>query len=127
MKTKQVIAWIARTLGIAFAAFISLFALDVFGVGYGFWESILAFLIHLVPTYLVVIALLVAWRWPRVGALLFIGLGVFYIVMMRRDLEWQIFLLIPGPLFLIGILFGITGFLPGNASDQSSVISGSVD
>jgi hypothetical protein len=102
------------------AVFLSLFALDVFGEGYGFWEAILALLIHLVPTYLVVIALLVAWRWPRVGAVLFIGLGLFYIVMMRRDLEWQTLLLIPGPLFLTGVLFGIAGLLPRNSKELSS-------
>ena len=32
-------------------------ALDVFSEGYGFGETVLALLIHLVPTYLVVIAL----------------------------------------------------------------------
>lgn len=112
MKTKQVLNSIARTLGIAFAAFISLFALDVFGEGVGFWQALLGLLIHLVPTYLVVIALLVAWRWPRAGALLFFGLGLFYIFIARRDLEWQSLLLIPGPLFLIGVLFGLAGFLP---------------
>ena len=122
MVTGRVITWIARTLGIAFAVFISLFALDVFGAGYGFWEALVGFLIHLVPTYLVVIALVVAWRWPRIGALLFIGLGLFYILMMRLDLEWQALLLIPGPLFVIGILFGISGFLPkpGNSDPDAT-------
>ena len=119
MKTRHVISWIARTLGIVFVIFISLFALDVFGAGYGFWESILAFLIHLVPTFLVLIALLVAWRWPKVGALLYAGLALFYIVVMRRDLDWQILLLIPGPLLITGVLFGISGFLPGGTTGES--------
>ncbi len=118
MKTRYVISWIARTLGIVFPAFVSLLALDVFGAGYGFWESILAFLIHLVPTFLLLIALLVAWRWPKLGALLYTALALLYIVMMRRDLDWMIMLLIPGPLLITGVLFGISGFLPRGTTGE---------
>ncbi|NNF56814.1 MAG: hypothetical protein HKN04_01095 [Rhodothermaceae bacterium] len=68
--------WAPRGLGIAFAVFLGVFALDVFGEGLGAWETALALLIHLVPTGLVVLALLAAWRqgWVLFGPLLFIGL-----------------------------------------------------
>jgi len=39
--------------------------------GYGFWETILALLIHLVPTGLVLVALAIAWRWDWAGTILF--------------------------------------------------------
>jgi hypothetical protein len=74
---------IPRVLCIVFAVFLSLFALDVFSEGYGFGETILALLIHLVPTSLVVIALVVAWRWAGAGAILFIALALVYLVMSR--------------------------------------------
>jgi len=77
-----------------------MFALDVFSEGYGFGETILALLIHLVPTYLVVIALVIAWRWERVGAILFIALALFYLITSRGE-SW----IISGPLFLVGVLF----------------------
>jgi hypothetical protein len=77
-----------------------MFASDVFSEGYGFGETILALLIHLVPTYLVVIALVIAWRWERVGAILFIALALFYLVTSRGE-SW----IISGPLFLVGVLF----------------------
>ncbi len=79
LKAKKFLYWIPRVVAILFAIFISLFALDVFGEGYTFWETIIALLIHLVPTYLVIITLLIAWKWEAVGGLIFIVLGLFYI------------------------------------------------
>ena len=74
---KRVVFWLPRILCLLFAVFISLFALDVFGEGYGFWETIVAFLIHLIPTGLILIALAIAWRWEWIGAILFAAvLGV---------------------------------------------------
>ena len=46
---KLALFWTPRILCIVFALFLSLFSLDVFGEGYGFWETLLALLIHLVP------------------------------------------------------------------------------
>ena len=109
-KGDKILYWVPRVLGIIFAAFISIFALDVFGEGYGFWGTIFAFLMHLVPTFLVVGALLAGWRWEWPGGVFFIGLAVFYMVIFRRELDPVIFLLIPGPLSLIGVLFLVNWF-----------------
>jgi hypothetical protein len=104
--------WLPRILGILFALFISIFALDAFGGGIPFWESVLGFLIHLVPTYIVIIILLVAWKWEWIGGILFIIAGAFYIVLMP-DPDWIAILLISGPPFLIGILFIISHLSSG--------------
>jgi hypothetical protein len=105
----RLLYWAPRALAIVFAAFISLFALDVFSEEYRFWEKVLAFVIHLIPTYLVFIALAVAWRWERVGGFLFLALGLFYIVMAWDPSQWIAYLIISGPLFLLGILFIVSG------------------
>jgi hypothetical protein len=102
---KRVVFWLPRILCLLFAAFISLFALDVFGEGYGFWGTIVALLMHLVPTGLILIALVIAWRWEWIGAILFAALGVLYLVMAWGEFDWIAFLLIAGPCFLIGALF----------------------
>jgi hypothetical protein len=60
------------------AAFLSLFALDVFTDETGTWEELLALVIHLVPVYLVLIALVIAWKWEWVGAVVFIGLAIIF-------------------------------------------------
>jgi len=48
-KTKKALYWAPRIIAILFIVFISLFALDVFIEGYGFWETIVALFMHLVP------------------------------------------------------------------------------
>ena len=106
---KKTLHWAPRVLGILFALFISIFAPDVFGEGYSFWESIVAFLIHLVPTYLAVAALLVACKWEVPGGLIYISLAVWYLIMARGQ-HWTAHLFISGPLLLTGALFLIDYF-----------------
>jgi hypothetical protein len=101
----QLLYWAPRALCIVVAMFISMFALDVFGHGKGFWETTVALLIHLIPTYIILIVLVVSWRWEWVGAAMFIGLGVLYIVMAWGRFPWLTYALISGPLFLVGMLF----------------------
>ena len=101
--------WLPRILGILFAVFISIFALDAFGEGIPVLEAIIGFVIHLVPTYIVVAILLIAWKWEWVGGVLFILAGTFYLVKAHNQ-HWTALLLIGGPPILIGILF-ITSFL----------------
>jgi hypothetical protein len=84
---------------------MSLFALDVFGEGAGFWKTTLALLIHLVPTWIILIVLTVAWRWEWVGAIVYVALGALYLVMGWGRFHWSAYVAISGPLFLVGALF----------------------
>lgn len=102
---KRLLHWAPRGLCILFALFVSLFALDVFGEGYGFWETIVALLIHLVPTGIILVVLALSWRWEWIGGILFIALGAWYLVASSGQFHWSAYLVISGPLFLIGILF----------------------
>lgn len=113
---RRVVFWLPRVLCVVFAAFISLFAFDVFGAGYGFWETVAAFLIHLIPTYAILIALAVAWRWEWVGAVLFAIFGAFYLIMAWGKVHWSAFLLISGPSFLVGALF-LVSWLNGGSRE----------
>ncbi len=109
-KIKKVLFWAPRVLGVLFAIFISLFALDVFMEGYGFWETIIALLMHLIPTAIFLLVLVVAWRWERIGGFLFIALGVLYIALFWSPDRLPGYLIISGPLFLVGFLFLLDGF-----------------
>jgi MFS family permease len=102
---KRLLFWAPRILCILFAVFVSLFALDVFGEGYGFWGTMLALLMHLIPTGVILIVLAISWRWEWVGGILFTALGVLYLVMFWGRFHWSAYLLISGPLLLVGILF----------------------
>ncbi len=101
---KKFLYWLPRILGILFVLFISIFALDAFGEGIPFMEAVVGFLIHLVPTYIMIAILIIAWKRVLVGGILFILSGLFYIIFVN-GMRWSAYLLIGGPPILIGILF----------------------
>lgn len=102
---QPVLFWTPRVLCLLFAAFISLFALDVFEESHGFWQTALALLMHLIPTAILLALLAVSWRWEWVGGVVFPTLGVIYLVAFWGRFNWSAYALIAGPLFLVGALF----------------------
>jgi hypothetical protein len=102
--SERVVHWAPRVLAIAFAAFITLFSLDVFSDGLTGARLLAAFAMHLLTTSGVVVAsLLLAWRWPWMGAVLFAAAGTFYATQSWRHPSWIV--VIGGPLFLTAALF----------------------
>ncbi|MCJ7536608.1 MAG: hypothetical protein WA997_18325 [Anaerolineales bacterium] len=107
---RKLLFWSPRVLGILIAIFVSLFALDVFGEVYSFWETIAALAMHLIPTGIILVVLGIAWRWEKVGGILFICLGVLSVMLFWDPSRLPAYLLISGPLFLVGVLFLLNGF-----------------
>jgi hypothetical protein len=113
---KDLLFWTPRVLTIAFILFLGLFALDVFGEGYGFWGTLAALLMHLIPNFVLVGVLALAWKREWVGGVLFLGLGVFYLVETWGRFHWSAYVAISGSLFLIGILFSLNWIFRGKLS-----------
>jgi hypothetical protein len=107
MKTKSasIVFWVPRVLCLLFAAFLSMFALDVFNEARGFWPTLGALFMHLIPTWILLILLALSWRWEWVGAVAFPALGIFYLVNFWGRFHWSAYALISGPLILLGVLF----------------------
>ena len=103
--TRRLLYWTPRILCIAFAMFISMFALDVFSEHLSFWRTLLALSIHLIPTYIMIIFLVLAWKWEWVGGVGFAALGLLYIIMFRGCFPLSIYFVIAGPAFAIALLF----------------------
>ena len=103
--TAVIFYWTPRLLSILFAVFISIFALDVFGEGTGFWQTVVALLRHLMPTLFIILTLVLAWRWEWIGAVVFSALGVLYIIMVFGRFPLSVYFIISGPLFLVSFLF----------------------
>jgi hypothetical protein len=101
----QLLYWIPRALCIVFALFVSLFALDVFGEGRGFWGTLGALAVHLIPTYIIIVVLAVTWRWEWVGGVLFIALAGLYIDRFWGRFPFGTYAVICGPLLMMGALF----------------------
>lgn len=111
MNFRKITCWAARILAILYALFISIFALDVFQEGYSASETVLALVIHLIPTAVVLVCLAVAWKTARAGGLIFLLLGVVFGAFFGREAEWINVLIISGPLILVGALFLTCGYL----------------
>jgi len=101
----QLLYWAPRALCIVFTLFISLFALDVFGEGRGFWQTLVALIMHLIPTFLLLVVLWISWRRAWIAGVLFPLLGAFYIVWAwnKPFARWWALLLMAGPLVLTGV------------------------
>lgn len=68
MKTSlKIIHWDPRILCILAILFVSMFALDSFDPRYTLLQQLQAFAIHLIPTYFLIIFLVVAWKWELTG------------------------------------------------------------
>ena len=103
---KSALFWTPRVLGILIAGLLTLLSTDVFAEGYPFWQSILGFLIHMLPAFAVILVIVLAWRWEWVGALGFIAFGVWYIaIAWDNQFDWTVYAMLAGIPGLIGILF----------------------
>jgi TRAP-type C4-dicarboxylate transport system permease small subunit len=100
---RRLLFWSPRVLCIAFALFVSLFALDVSNEGLGLRKTIPALSIQTIPTAFVVLVLALSWRWEWVGGILYIAAGIGYLSEARHHPAWVV--VISGPLFLVGALF----------------------
>jgi hypothetical protein len=101
---RRVLPWIPRVLGIMVTLFIGLFALDAFSPARSIQESAPDFLVHLLPAVILLIVVALSWRREWIGAVVFIGLALFYsLTMASGRTEW--ILLVAGPLSIVGVLF----------------------
>lgn len=104
--TNRLLYWTPRVLSILFILFVSLFALDVFGQYQG-WDLLKALFIHLIPTYILIAATVIAWRYEFTGAVIFLGLALWYIWMVGFDKPLSWYIAISGPAALVGVLYFI--------------------
>ncbi len=78
--TIKLLTWTPRVLGVLFILFVSMFSLDVFAEGYTPLETAIAFLMHNLPSFVMLVALLLAWykKWEWAGAIGYLGFAVWY-------------------------------------------------
>lgn len=105
------IYWAPRILSMLFILLLVLMSLDVFALGLSFWQTILALIMHNIPAIILLIVLLISWKYEIVGGIAFILVGLIYIILlMRNPFEWYLLswaIQISGTAFAIGLLFFI--------------------
>ncbi|HUX53209.1 MAG TPA: hypothetical protein VMV56_02210 [Williamwhitmania sp.] len=119
-KSIKLVHWLPRIISILAILFVSLFAADAFSPDLTFWQQLGAFIIHLIPSFILLFFLIIAWKWEYVGGIIFmiIGLGtspLIFILNYRMNhsiwLSSAIILTITIPLVIVGFLFVVSYFL----------------
>ena len=102
-RRRSLLFWLPRILGILFILFLSMFALDIFEMNLGFWGTMVGLFMHLIPSFMLVAVLVIAWRWEMAGGILWIVVGLLYLVISPGSFSGALSLVIP--VFIVGILF----------------------
>jgi hypothetical protein len=109
------LSWALRFLLLIVALYIEIFAFDVFKSGFPFWKTVLAFVLHSVPSIALLFALLIALKWEHIAGftlLCFALLGTLPAGPPNDSNHFIYFIL--GAIALLGILFVLNYFILGN-------------
>ncbi|MBN9391430.1 MAG: hypothetical protein J0I20_25590 [Chloroflexi bacterium] len=98
--TGKVWTWENRVLAILASLFPAIFSLDSFSEGRAWPEALLAFVIHNIPTYILLIILAIAWRKEWLGGLLYLVAAIAMFIWFG----WGAALVIL-PVLIVGLLF----------------------
>jgi hypothetical protein len=99
----DVIHWAPRIVGIGLAVFLAIFAADVFIEDRGILGTIVALMMHLVPSIVVLALVFVGWKHECIAAAGFVALAILYAATMRERLAW--IALVSAPLGIVSALF----------------------
>mgnify|MGYP001609782195 FL=1 len=98
----KILYWTPRIVCLLYIGFISLFALDVFNGEYNLAQTLVALTMHLIPSMLILLALVIAWRWELAGSIVFDVLAIAWLIYVG---DFGKSLIITLPLFVISSLF----------------------
>lgn len=129
MKTSiKILHWTPRIICILAILFISMFAADSFSPELTFWQQIGGFIMHLIPSFILIAFLIVAWKWEKIGGIIFIVIALVlspFVFMLNYNMNHSIgmslviILMITFPFVIVGILFIISHFMKKKESSKN--------
>ena len=94
----------ATILGVLYAVALLVFAADVFNHEQNIAQTFYDILLHLLPTAVILLIVFVAYNRPLIGAIIYLVLGLMYIITGWARMHWSAHVLIAGPLLLLSAL-----------------------
>jgi len=131
MRSVFLLHWAPRILSILAILFISVFSLDAFHAGMPLKDQILDWLMHMIPSFVLIIILVVAWKWENIGGMIFLSLGIAFTPYLFWGnyshnhsiwLSLVIILTITFPFILVGVLFIISHYTRRKAAEIMKVL-----
>jgi hypothetical protein len=116
----KIIHWTPRILCILAILFVSMFALDAFDPKLTLLQQVQAFLMHLIPSFVLLILLVVAWNWELAGGIVILASAIAvtptifsgnYRMNHSVLMSLSVILVITFPFMLAGGLFILSHFL----------------
>ena len=95
----------ATIIGILYALALLVFAADVFNNEQNIAQTFYDLLLHLIPTAVILLIVVVAYNRSLIGAIIFLALGLMYIITGWANLHWTAHVLIAGPLLAMSFLY----------------------
>jgi len=116
----KIIYWTPRVMCILAILFISVFALDAFQPNMSIWKQIGDFLLHLIPSFILLAFLILAWKREFIGGVIFLIIGIAFTPIVFKHnfamnnsfyMSLGIVAAITFPFIVVGILFILSFFL----------------
>ena len=101
----KILYWLPRAIVILFILFFMVFSFDVFGETGTAMEKAGGLVMHNIPTIILVLALVFAWKNEKKGGYIFILLGLIFAFYFKTYERIDTFLMISFPAILAGALF----------------------
>ena len=116
----KVFHWLPRIICILAILFVSIFAADAFAHELTIWQQLGAFVMHLIPSFILLAFLIVAWKWEYIGGIIFIVIGFglsIFVFTLNYNRTHSVgtslgeILIITFPFVVVGALFVISHFM----------------
>jgi hypothetical protein len=101
----KILFWTPRIIAILAILFMIMFSIDCFGGNYSLREQMICFVMHNIPAFIVVVVLIIAWKWELAGGILFLLAAVAGSLYFRGFSGNPGVLIILLPFVISGILF----------------------
>jgi hypothetical protein len=116
---QKILCWSPRILAILAILFMMMFSADCFEEGNTLSNKLICLFMHNIPAFICIGALIVAWKWERIGGILFILIFLAAAVYFKSFTGNPASLIVISPFLLTGILF-ILSFRHNRSIRQSS-------
>lgn len=106
MKIK-ILLWAPRIIVILAILFMMMFSFDVFNESISAAQKLLALFIHNIPVLILLVLLVVSWKWEMAGGISFMLITIALSIFYRSFSGNPASLIVIGPFFVAGLLFVI--------------------
>ncbi len=119
-QSRKIVYWTPRIFSILYVVFISLFTLDVFAESYGFPEILIALFMHLLPSFILLVIVIIAWKKELIGAVCFFALAFLFTFFFKTYQQLASLLTISLPLLVIALGFFFS-YKSGTADNSQTI------